>query len=109
MDLTVMRSGGMLYQEQKGGFISNIYNAEIINKSNLDRDITLQTADPAIGIKYIQAPGKITAGGSVKTVFFLLVPSSRIHSLKTDIKINLVLSKKVIKTVSTTFVGPLND
>jgi cytochrome c oxidase accessory protein FixG len=109
MDITVMRSAGMLYQEQKGGFISNIYNAEIINKSNLDKNITLQTADPAIGIKYIQAPGKVAAGGSVKTVFFLMVPSRQIHAPKTDIKINLVVNKKVIKTVSTTFVGPLND
>jgi polyferredoxin len=109
MDLAVMRSAGMLYQEQPGGYISNIYNAEIINKSNSTRDINIKTDDPAVKIKYIQAPGKIAAGGSVKTVFFIMVPASRIHSPKTDIKLNLMLNKKVLQTVSTTFVGPLND
>lgn len=109
MDMTVMRSAGMLYQEQKGGLISNIYNAEIINKSNSIRDITIQPLDPAVKVRYIQQPGRIAAGSSAKTVFFLLVPASHIHAPKTDLKISLVLNNKVIQTVSTAFVGPPND
>jgi cytochrome c oxidase accessory protein FixG len=109
MDITVMRSAGMLYQEQPGGYISNIYNAEIINKTNKGRSITLNPQDPAIKIKYIQAPGAISKGGSVKTVFFIIVPSSRIHTAKTDIKLQLISDHKIIQTVSTTFVGPIND
>ncbi|MEO6631951.1 MAG: cytochrome c oxidase accessory protein CcoG [Mucilaginibacter sp.] len=109
MSIEVLRGAGMLYQEQKGGYISNIYNAEIINKSNTGRDISINTSDPSIKIKYIQAPGKVLAGGSVKTVFFLMVPASHITSPKTDIKINLVFDKKVVQTVSTSFVGPIND
>lgn len=109
MDLAVMRSAGMLYQEQKGGLVSNIYNAEVINKSNQSRDIVIQPDDQAIKVKYIQAPGKIQAGGSVKTVFFLMIPASHIKGEKTDVKINLLLNNKVIQTVSTTFVGPSND
>ncbi|MDR6942766.1 cytochrome c oxidase accessory protein CcoG [Mucilaginibacter pocheonensis] len=109
MDMTVMRSAGMLYQEQKGGLISNIYNAEIINKSNTSRDIVIKPENPAVKVKYIQQPGRISAGGSVKTVFFLMIPASMIHMPKTDIKINLLLNNKIIQTVSTTFVGPAND
>jgi cytochrome c oxidase accessory protein FixG len=109
MDVTVMRSAGMLYQEQPGGYISNIYNAEIINKSNISRNIELKADDPAIRIKYIQAPGRVGAGSAAKTVFFLLIPAARIHSPKTEVKINLLYNKKVIQTVSTAFVGPIND
>ena len=109
MDITVMRSAGMLYQEQKGGLISNIYNAEIINKSNTSRDIVIRPDDLSVKVKYIQPPGRISAGGSVKTVFFLMVPASQIHTPKTDLKISLLLNNKIIQTVSTTFVGPAND
>ncbi|MGZ3871848.1 MAG: cytochrome c oxidase accessory protein CcoG [Mucilaginibacter sp.] len=109
MSITVMRSAGMLYQEQPGGYISNIYNAEIINKSNVSRNIGIQTGDPAIKIKYIQAPGKVPAGGSVKTVFFVMVPAARIHTPKTDVQLSLMLNKQVKQTVSTSFVGPIND
>lgn len=108
MDITVMRSAGMLYQEQPGGYISNIYNAEIINKANTTRTIKLEADDPSIKIKYIQAPGPVTKGNSVKTVFFVLIPASQLHELKTSVNLRLVSGNRIIKTVSTTFVGPVN-
>lgn len=109
MDLTIMRSAGMLYQEQTGGLISNIYNAEVINKSNTARDIQISPENPAVKVKYIQQPGRIGAGSAAKTVFFLLIPARDIHAPKTEIKINLLFNHKTIQTVSTTFVGPPND
>ncbi|MGZ3756477.1 MAG: cytochrome c oxidase accessory protein CcoG [Mucilaginibacter sp.] len=109
MDITVMRGAGMLYQEQSGGYISNIYNAEVINKTNKDRSITIKPADPDVKVKYIQAPGKVSKGGTVKALFFLMVPKSKIRTVKTDIKLELVSAGQVIQTVSTSFVGPLNN
>ena len=109
MDITVMRSAGMLYQEQPGGYISNIYNADITNKANVSRSVFLRAADPDIKIKYIQAPGIITKGNDVKTVFFVLIPARKIHALKTDVKLQLVTGNKVVQTVTTEFVGPLNN
>jgi cytochrome c oxidase accessory protein FixG len=109
MDITVMRGAGMLYQEQPGGKISNIYNAEIINKTNKSQAITLSPEDPSIKIKYIQAPVGMGKGGETKTVFFIIIPASQIHTAKTDVRLQLISNKKIIQTVSTTFVGPVND
>jgi cytochrome c oxidase accessory protein FixG len=108
IDMTVMRGAGMLYQEQPGGYISNIYNAEVINKSNQSKAITIKAEDPDIKIKYIQAPGIINKGGEVKTMFFVMVPTSKISQPKTAIKLQLVSDKQVVQTVSTNFVGPIN-
>ncbi|GAB2984662.1 cytochrome c oxidase accessory protein CcoG [Mucilaginibacter puniceus] len=108
MDMTVMRGAGMLYQEQPGGYISNIYNAEVINKSNLNKTITIQAEDPEIKIKYIQAPGIINKGSEVKTIFFVMVPASKILQPKTAIRLQLISDKQVVQTVSTNFVGPIN-
>ncbi|WP_317174295.1 cytochrome c oxidase accessory protein CcoG [Mucilaginibacter pankratovii] len=109
IDMTVMRSGGMLYQEQPGNYISNIYNAEIINKSNENKTIIIKATDPAIKIKYIQAPGAIEKGSSVKVVFFVMVPANTIHSPKTTIKLQLMSAGKVLETESTSFIGPINN
>ena len=57
VDVTVMRSAGMLYQEQPGHYVSNIYNADIINKTDKAQNITLVADDPQVQIKYIQEPG----------------------------------------------------
>ncbi|WP_238395322.1 cytochrome c oxidase accessory protein CcoG [Mucilaginibacter sp. 14171R-50] len=109
MDMTVMRSAGTLYQEQPGGYISNIYNAEIINKSNENRVITIRSDDPAVKVKYIQAPGQVMKGGMVKTMFFVEIPAAHLHMAKTDVKLQLYTGKQLKQTISTTFVGPVND
>jgi cytochrome c oxidase accessory protein FixG len=109
IDITIMRSAGTLYQEQPGGKISNIYNAEIINKTNKSQFVTLEPIDPSVTIKYIQAPGNIAYGGSVKTIFFVIIPAATIHTLKTDVRLRLVCNHKIIQTVSTTFLGPINE
>jgi len=109
MDMTVMRSAGTLYQEQPNGYISNIYSAEIINKTNEDRQITIQTTDATIKIKYIQTPGKIEKGGMVKALFFVMIPASHIKTAKTEISLKLFAGHRLKQTVSTTFVGPVND
>lgn len=109
MDITIMRSAGMLYQEQPHGFISNIYNADITNKGNFSRTITLKAEDPDIKIQYIQAPTIITKGNDIKTVFFVLIPGSKLHSFKTEVRLQLISGNKVIQTVTTEFVAPINN
>jgi cytochrome c oxidase accessory protein FixG len=109
MDITVMRGAGMLYQEQPNGYISNIYNADITNKANRSRTIVLKPEDPDVKIKYIQAPGMVAKGSDVKTVFFVLIPANKLQSLKTDVRLQLISGNKIIQTVTTTFVGPVNN
>lgn len=109
LNMTVMRSAGMLYQEQPGNYISNIYNAEIINKTKTNKIITIQPADSAVKVKYIQAPGTISGGTAVKIVFFLLIPARRIHKAKTTVSLQLIQNNQVMQTVNTAFVGPIND
>ncbi|RZA03619.1 MAG: cytochrome c oxidase accessory protein CcoG [Sphingobacteriaceae bacterium] len=108
IDMTVMRGAGMLYQEQPGGYISNIYNAEVINKSNQDKVIAIRAEDPAVKIKYIQAPAVLNKGGEIKTMFFVMMPANKIVEPKTTIKLQLISDKQVVQTVSTNFVGPIN-
>ena len=109
MDFTVMRSPGMLYQEQPMGMVSNIYNAEIINKSDKTREITIQPVDRAVKITYIQSPGKVAGSSAVKTVFFLLIHSKDIHAVKTEVTLKLLFDKRVMKTIHTTFIGPITN
>ncbi len=109
MDLTVMRSGGLLYQEQPGGFISNLYNAEVINKTNKNKEIIIKPEDPDIKLKYIQAPTKMGSGADMKMVFFINVPAAKIHTGQMKVRLQLISDNKVIQTVKASFVGPIND
>lgn len=108
IDITVMRSAGLLYQEQPGGYISNIYSADIVNKTNNPQLVSLVANDAAVKIRYIQPLGKLDKEQSVRTTFFMLIPASRIHTTKTEIKLKVMQGNKVLGTASTTFIGPIN-
>jgi len=109
IDVTVLRSAGMLYQQQPDHYISNLYNADIINKTDKIQHIQLVSPDPSVKIKYIQAPGELGKESSTKIVFFLMMPEKKIHALKTDITINIIDHDKVLNSISTTFVGPYDE
>jgi hypothetical protein len=109
VDVTVMRSAGMLYQEQPGNYISNIYNADIINKTDKPQNIQLVAEDPAVKVKYIQAPGTLGKASSTRAVFFLMMPTKRIRATKTEIKLNVVENNKILNTINTTFIGPYDE
>jgi cytochrome c oxidase accessory protein FixG len=109
VDVTIMRSAGMLYQEQPGNYISNIYNADIINKTDKTQNIKLLTDDPQVKIKYIQAPGALTKESSTKAIFFLMLPATSIRATKTDIKLKVVKGDKVLNIISTSFIGPYDE
>jgi len=109
VDVTVMRSAGMLYQEQPGNYISNIYNADIINKTDKVQNIKLVADNPEVKIKYIQAPGALSKESSTKAVFFLMLPVKSIRATKTDIKLKVVGQNKVLTTINTTFIGPYDE
>ncbi|PTQ98221.1 cytochrome c oxidase accessory protein FixG [Mucilaginibacter yixingensis] len=108
VDVTVMRSAGLLFQEQPGGYISNLYNADLINKTDHPQQIVIKPVDPAIRLKYVQAPGVIDRAGSAKAIFFVEVLGKNIHQPKTEIKLQVITHGKVIATISTNFIGPVN-
>lgn len=89
--------------------ISNLYNAEIINKSKSPQILTHVPDNPAYTLKYIQAPGTLGIGKSVKTVFFIVIPVSMIHDYKTDVHLKLMGNQKLIQKISTNFLGPITD
>jgi len=108
VDVTVLRAGGMLYQEQKDGYISNLYNAELLNKTNSKVEIDLKPVDENIKIKWIQPVTSIQKETSTKATFFVLVPQSLIKETKTSIKINIIQNGKISGTIKTSFLGPVN-
>ncbi|WP_345954587.1 cytochrome c oxidase accessory protein CcoG [Mucilaginibacter sp. PAMB04168] len=108
IDITVMRSAGLLYQEQPGGYISNIYSADIVNKTNKIQSVKLVANNAGVKIRYIQPLSKLDKEQSVRTTFFMLIPASLIHTTKTEIKLKVMQGNKVLGTASTTFIGPIN-
>jgi cytochrome c oxidase accessory protein FixG len=108
IDVTLLRAGGMLYQEQSGGYISNLYNAELTNKTVYPMEIEIVPEDKNQKIKWIQAAPKIEKESTVKVTFFVLLPEKSIHQRKTNVVLLVKQNGKIINKLETNFLGPVN-
>lgn len=106
IETTVLRTPGMLYQEQDGK-ISNLYNIEFVNKSFKELPVQLEVADGVGEIKLIQQEGILVKKEDIaKTSFFVLIDRSNITKPSMPIKIRVLSNGKVIEEVKTKFMGP---
>ncbi len=106
---TIVRAGGMLYQERGKDSLSNLYTIKLTNKTMKDISLTLKLED---------APGQIVEAAGEKILvkkedqgkgsFFIILPKSYLKDVKTKLKVGLYEGDKKITTISTNFMGPFS-
>jgi cytochrome c oxidase accessory protein FixG len=107
VDGTIIRAGGMLYQERGTDSVSNLYNIKIINKTIQDIPLTLRLED-APG-RIIEAEGReimVKKEEQGKGSFFIVLPISHLKARKTSLRVGLYEGNKRITVLKTTFLGP---
>jgi cytochrome c oxidase accessory protein FixG len=106
VDTTVLRTSGMLFQEQPGGKISNLYNFKIVNKTFDEKKLTFKLEDFEGTFKFIGDSDLTIEGEELREgEFFLIVDKKNIKKRSSKIKIGVYENGKKIETVKTKFLG----
>lgn len=107
-ELTILRTPGMLYQEQPGDKISNLYDFKIINKTfnELPAEIEILNLDGEI--KLIGTDLFVEPQGEEEGKFLIILSKSQINSLNTPLEIAVKSGDKVIDVIKTSFLGKVN-
>lgn len=108
IDTTLLRAKGTLYQLKDDGTVSNLYNAELINKTNDKITFEIKPEDPDTKIQFIRKVDLIEKGGREKLTFFISRPQQDIEKYKSDIKLQVLSEGRVIENIETTFIAPPN-
>jgi cytochrome c oxidase accessory protein FixG len=106
---TILRASGTLYQMRNDKLVSNLYNAELVNKTSRPLEFEIVPEDKTLQIQYIQKQNKLEYGGRVKLTFFVLMPQNSVKMFKSKIKFKLLSDGKVIDNFETTFIAPPNN
>ncbi|MBS1915346.1 MAG: cytochrome c oxidase accessory protein CcoG [Bacteroidetes bacterium] len=109
VDGTIIRAGGILYQERGEDSISNLYNIKLINKTIQDIPVTLKLEDVPGRIIEVQGQEiqlKKEAQGSGS--FFIVLPRKIITERKLPLRVSLYEGEKRIITLKTNFMGPIH-
>jgi cytochrome c oxidase accessory protein FixG len=109
VDITILRTQGMIYQQLPGGYIGNLYSARMFNKTH--RDILVELSIPAEeGI--IQIIGKqplIEKENYTVITFLVRRKNEKITQRKSNLTIEIRAEGKKIATQKTTFIGPIHS
>ncbi|MBP6558603.1 MAG: cytochrome c oxidase accessory protein CcoG [Flavobacterium sp.] len=107
VEATILHTPGQLFQHD-GDKISNIYNYDIINKTEREFEhVTFKLVEPKGEIKLVGSPfTKVPKQGISKGTFFVKILESDLKDEKVELKIEVYNNNKLIETTTTNFVGP---
>ncbi|NTD97026.1 cytochrome c oxidase accessory protein CcoG [Agrobacterium tumefaciens] len=103
IETTVLRASGTLYQSRGINQTSNLYNAELINKTNKTVKFEFMAKDQHDQIEFIQAANVLPKDGSAQITFFLIRNNHQIKEYKSDAEFEVVVDGKVLSQASTSF------
>lgn len=108
VDAKVLKVPGQEYQKLPDGFISNMYNFKIINKTynNMDAEIRLINREgrvEVIGNSGVVIPSESMAEGT----FFVILEKSTLDDRKTKIELGVYSKGELIDEVNTSFLAPV--
>lgn len=106
-ETTVLRTPGMMYQENADGSISNLYNFKVSNKTHKDLLINFKVIDIPSTIKIIGMDSVISKKqGAAQGSMFIYIKPENLHKRSTKIKVGIYSDGKLIETVKTSFLSP---
>ena len=100
---TVLRASGTLFQTKSDGSISNLYNAELINKTNKEIKFKFRSQNPEDKIEFIQVPKVLPKEGTTQITFFLIKKPATIKEYKSAVVFEVLDGIAIISTAETTF------
>jgi cytochrome c oxidase accessory protein FixG len=106
VDITILRTPGMFYQEQPDGRVSNIYDVKILNKTFARSTIGISlngiSGEVRILGNDLTAPSQEVAEGKL----IVVLDRNVLQGLSTPLKFDVFNNGKAIGTHTSTFLGP---
>lgn len=107
IETTILRTAGSLYQEVIDGYISNLYNIKVVNKSYEDRIITLELVAPDYGQIRMINTINLKKDNLAESAFFIDLPKDKIIATKIPVTVDVLSNGEKIETFKTAFVAPI--
>lgn len=109
VETTVLRYPGKLYDEQKNGDISNMYNLQMVNKTFNDLPITIKVKDfPQASLRMMggQKHLHVNKNSLIDGVFIVDIPKQYLKGMTTKITLEIFTENKKLEEVKTKFLAP---
>ncbi|MEO0898935.1 MAG: cytochrome c oxidase accessory protein CcoG [Bacteroidota bacterium] len=107
VEATILRSPGVLYQETEDGFIQNVYNIQIVNKTKDEYPVEVELVSHDGEIQLVGDQLSLPAEGIAKGVLLVRIPKEEILQQKTKIELEVRAKGELLDKSSSNFLGPM--
>jgi cytochrome c oxidase accessory protein FixG len=105
--VTILRTAGLLYQEQPNNMISNLYDLNMVNKTFNEIPVTLKLENIEGELKLVGNQITMEPQGNIDAKFLVLLPKAELTKMSNPIDIGIYSGEKLIKKVTTSFLAPM--
>jgi cytochrome c oxidase accessory protein FixG len=109
VEVNILRTPGLLYQELPDNKISNLYNVEIENKTFDKIPVEIKLIDRQGEIKIIGRKLEVESQGVFETKFLLIFNRDSLKDLNTPVTLGIYKGETLLKTIKTSFLGIIKD
>lgn len=106
IDTLLLRTPGTMYYENGDGSIKNLYNYQLINKTNHEVDIRFELENVKGSIEYVGKEPSTIARNTSEGAIFISIPKEQVKKRSIDVKVNVYAGDRKVDEVSTSFIGP---
>ena len=106
-ETTILRTRGTIYQKFDEGHYSNIYDVNLINKTNQSYNVDLKLIDVEGEIKIVGKELELNAQKETKGKFLVILNRAIVSKDKNVIYIGIYRNGELKEKVKTIFLGPI--
>ena len=108
VETTFLKVSGTLYQREPG-LITNLYNAEFVNKTFDDLQLELRVEFPSYAqlLNVDGRPVVVPAEGMIKSVYFIKIPEDKVNNARSVVRVGIYQDGKKIENIKVKFIGPV--
>ncbi len=106
VETTIIRSQGTMFQEYGPDHYSNLYDLQMVNKTNSEVSIEIKLLSPKGEIILMGDSLKAEKGEVAQRNLLIVLKKEEVKSSNSHLEIGVFENRKLIDKISSTFVGP---
>lgn len=108
INVNILRTPGMFFQEMPGDKIANIYDVKIYNKTFDEKNIRFLSSDESYIVNILSGDSKILPMNHQDIKLIITKDKNKINSSSEKLAISVLSEGEKIDEVTTTFMAPIN-
>ncbi len=106
IEASVLRTPGLIYQEQPDNKLSNLYNIKLVNKTFDEIPIILKLDKKEAELKLTKTDIVVPPQGVYEEDFFIILPKDKISPGNRTLTVQIFSRERLIDEFKTTFLAP---